>query len=291
VLESGDEMNPPVLEVVAATKRYSRRYAPTVAALAEVSVSVARGETVGIVGESGSGKTTLTRLMLGLEHPTSGQVLFKGQDLTTLRGSGRREFSHKVSAVFQNPYSSLSPRMRVWRAITEQEAIDGSGNNDARRSNAARLLELVGLRPEMAERYPHQLSGGQRQRVAIARALSQDPDVIILDEPLSALDVSVTGQVINLLLDLRERLEVGYVFVAHDMHLVRHMCHRVVVLRRGHVVEQGPTLEVLSAPQDGYTEALIRASELQTLEAGSAPAATDAASPDAEAVVVEQHAP
>jgi peptide/nickel transport system ATP-binding protein len=189
--------------------------------------------------------------------------------------------------------------MRVWRAITEQEAIDASGNKDARRSNAARLLELVGLRPEMAERYPHQLSGGQRQRVAIARALSQDPDVIILDEPLSALDVSVTGQVINLLLDLRERLEVGYVFVAHDMHLVRHMCHRVVVLRRGHVVEQGPTLEVLSAPQDGYTEALIRASELQTLEAGTAPAATDAertdaygaASPDAEAVVVDQHAP
>jgi ABC-type glutathione transport system ATPase component len=266
MLESGDGMSQPVIEVVSATMQYARRRAPTLTALSAVSLAVEPGETLGLVGESGSGKTTLTRLLLGLENPTSGRVLFRGQDLSTLRGGDRKVFAHKVSAVFQNPYSSLSPRMRIWRAITEQQAIEKTGDKTTRRDNASRLLELVGLRADMADRYPHQLSGGQRQRVAIARALSQEPDVIILDEPLSALDVSVTGQVLNLLLDLRQRLGVGYVFVAHDMHLVRHMCHRVVVLHRGRVVEQGPTRDVLDSPSDPYTEGLIRASELETLE-------------------------
>jgi ABC-type glutathione transport system ATPase component len=270
VLESGDSVSQPTIEVRSATKQYSRRHAPTVTALSDVSLTIEPGETVGVVGESGSGKTTLTRLLLGLEKPTTGRVLFRGKDLATLRGEDRKVFSHKVSAVFQNPYSSLSPRMRVWRTITEQQAIDKVGDNAARRRDTAGLLDLVGLRPEIAERFPHQLSGGQRQRVAIARALAQTPDVIVLDEPLSALDVSVTGQVINLLLDLRERLHVAYVFVAHDMHLVRHMCHRVVVLHHGRVVEQGPTLEVFGAPGDPYTENLIRASELESLEAGQA---------------------
>jgi ABC-type glutathione transport system ATPase component len=275
MLEPGDSMSQPIIEVLAATKQYSRRHAPTVTALSDVSVTIEPGETVGVVGESGSGKTTLMRLVLGLESPTTGRVLFRGQDLATLRGEDRKTFSHKVSAVFQNPYSSLSPRMRIWQAITEQQAIEKAGDKAARRSNATRLLDLVGLLPEMADRYPHQLSGGQRQRVAIARALSQNPDVIVLDEPLSALDVSVTGQVINLLLDLRERLQIGYVFVAHDMHLVRHMCHRVVVLHRGHVVEHGPTLKVLGAPTDPYTESLIQASELESLDADMAMRVSD----------------
>jgi ABC-type glutathione transport system ATPase component len=266
VLASGGSMSPPVIEAVSATKHYSRRAAPAVTALADVSVAVEPGETVGIVGESGSGKTTLTRLLLGLEQPTSGEVRFRGQAVATLRGEDRKTFAHKVSAVFQNPYSSLDPRMRVWRAITEQQAIDGTGDQAARQRDAARLLDLVGLRPEIADRYPHQLSGGQRQRVAIARAVSQRPDVIVLDEPLSALDVSVSGQIINLLLDLRDRLHVAYVFVAHDMHLVRHLCHRVVVLERGRVVEQGSTPAVLGAPGDPYTRELIRASELKSLE-------------------------
>jgi ABC-type glutathione transport system ATPase component len=261
-------MSQPVIEVISATMHYSRRAAPTVTALQDVSVTVEPGETVGIVGESGSGKTTLTRLLLGLEKPTSGKVLFRSEDLTTLRGENRKTFSHKVSAVFQNPYSSLDPRMRVWRTITEQQAIDGTEDKAARQRDAARLLDLVGLRPEISERYPHQLSGGQRQRVAIARAVSQRPDVIVLDEPLSALDVSVTGQIINLLLDLRDRLHVAYVFVAHDMHLVRHLCHRVVVLQRGRVVEHGSTLTVLGTPRDPYTRELIRASELKSLEPG-----------------------
>jgi ABC-type glutathione transport system ATPase component len=268
VLESGDSVSQPIIEVISATKQYSGRHAPTVTALSEVSMTIEPGETLGVVGESGSGKTTLTRLLLGLEKPTAGCVLFRGKDLATLRGEDRKVFSHKVSAVFQNPYSSLSPRMRVWRTITEQQAIDKVGDNTERRRNAAGLLDLVGLRPEVAERYPHQLSGGQRQRVAIARALAQSPDVIVLDEPLSALDVSVTGQIINLLLDLRERLHVAYVFVAHDMHLVRHMCHRVVVLHHGRVVEHGPAMKVLDAPSDPYTENLILASELESLQAG-----------------------
>jgi ABC-type glutathione transport system ATPase component len=258
-------MKQPVLEAISVTKRYGRRHSEKVTALADVSVTVEPGETLGIVGESGSGKTTLTRLLLGLEHPTNGQVLFRGQDLATISRAEHRAFTHKVSAVFQNPYSSLSPRMRIGQIITEQQAIDKVGNKAARQKDAGRLLDLVGLRPEIAERYPHQLSGGQRQRVAIARALSQSPDVIVLDEPLSALDVSVTGQVINLLLDLRERLGVGYVFVAHDMQLVRHICHRVIVLHRGLMVEGGPTLEVLGSPRDPYTKNLIQASELESL--------------------------
>ena len=222
-----------VLEARSVTKIYQAPTGGQVYALADVDVDVRRGRTLGLVGESGSGKTTLTRLLLNLEPPTEGEVVFEGRSLKALTSDDLRNYRHAVAAVFQNPYSSLDPRMRIWDAITQQQAIERSANKKARRLHAQELLDVVGLGAPMADRYPHQLSGGQRQRVAIARAISQDPEVIILDEPLSALDVSVSAQIVNLLLDLQDRIGVTYVFVGHDLRLVRHLCHDVAVMYRG----------------------------------------------------------
>jgi oligopeptide/dipeptide ABC transporter ATP-binding protein len=254
-----------VLEARAVTKTYHAPGGGTVNALNQVDVLVRRGRTLGVVGESGSGKTTLTRQMLMLETPTSGELIFEGRPLASLSGEDLRKYRHGVAAVFQNPYSSLDPRLRIWQAITEQQAIERAGSKKARRSRAEELLELVGLGARMAERYPHQLSGGQRQRVAIARAIAQDPEVVILDEPLSALDVSVSAQIVNLLLELQERLGVTYLFVGHDLRLVRHLCHDVVVMYRGKVVESGSAVDVLSAAAHPYTAALVGASALTSL--------------------------
>jgi oligopeptide/dipeptide ABC transporter ATP-binding protein len=254
-----------VLEGRNLTKTYNAPGGGTVHALADVDVVVRRGRTLGVVGESGSGKTTLTRQLLRLETPTSGDVLFEGRPLAGLDGPQLRQYRHAVAAVFQNPYSSLDPRLRIWQAVTEQQAIERAASKKQRRARAEELLELVGLGGRMAERYPHQLSGGQRQRVAVARAISQDPEVVILDEPLSALDVSVSAQIVNLLLDLQERLGVTYVFVGHDLRLVRHLCHDVVVMYRGKVVESGPAAAVLTAAAHPYTAALVAASALTSL--------------------------
>jgi oligopeptide/dipeptide ABC transporter ATP-binding protein len=234
-------------------------------ALIDVDLTVRRGQTLGLVGESGSGKTTLTRMLLNLEKPTSGEVSFEGRPLEQLTGDERRGYRHAVAAVFQNPYSSLNPRMRIWDAITEQQAIERAASKKARKERAGELLEIVGLGAASATRYPHQLSGGQRQRVAIARAIAQDPEVIILDEPLSALDVSVSAQIVNLLLDLQERLGVTYVFVGHDLRLVRHLCHDVAVMYHGRIVEEGETQQLLGSAAHPYTAALVTASELTSL--------------------------
>jgi oligopeptide/dipeptide ABC transporter ATP-binding protein len=256
-----------VLQAKAATKTYHAPGGGTVHALNEVDIEVRRGFTLGLVGESGSGKTTLTRLLLGLEPPTAGEVAFEGKSITGLVGTDLRAYRHAVAAVFQNPYSSLNPRMRIWEAITEQRAIEKVGTKKERRARASELLDLVGLNAQAATRYPHQLSGGQRQRVAIARAVSQDPEVIILDEPLSALDVSVSAQIVNLLLELQERLGVTYVFVGHDLRLVRHLCHDVAVMYRGKIVESGPATMLLDRAAHPYTAALVTASSLAVLEA------------------------
>jgi oligopeptide/dipeptide ABC transporter ATP-binding protein len=234
-------------------------------ALLEVDLTVRRGQTLGLVGESGSGKTTLTRMLLNLEEPTSGEVRFEDRPLRGLDAAERRRYRHAVAAVFQNPYSSLDPRMRIWDAITEQQAIERTATKKERKARARELLDIVGLGAGSAERYPHQLSGGQRQRVAIARAIAQDPEVIILDEPLSALDVSVSAQIVNLLLDLQERLGVTYVFVGHDLRLVRHLCHDVAVMYHGRIVEEGETQQLLGSAAHPYTDALVAASELTTL--------------------------
>jgi len=255
-----------VLEARDLTKVYQTTHGHEVRALSGLNLTLAPGETLGVVGESGSGKTTLSRLLLGIEKPTSGEVLFRGKDRQQFGHADRREYVNAVSAVFQNPYSSLNPRRRLWDIVTERQAIEGHTGKRDRRARAAALLDLVGLRAEFAESFPHQLSGGQRQRVAIARALAQDPAVIILDEPMSALDVSVSGQISNLLLDLQQQLGVSYLFIGHDMHQIRHLSHRVVVLLKGECVEQGDAQTVMAHPQHPYTRGLIAASELETLE-------------------------
>jgi oligopeptide/dipeptide ABC transporter ATP-binding protein len=255
-----------VLQAHSVTKAYHAPGGGTVHALSDVDVEVHRGRTLGLVGESGSGKTTLTRLLLGLEPPTAGDVVFEGKSIARLAPAELRDYRHAVAAVFQNPYSSLDPRMRIWQAITEQQAIERAGSKKERREKAMGLLYLVGLNAQAADSYPHQLSGGQRQRVAIARAISQDPEVIILDEPLSALDVSVSAQIVNLLLDLQERLHVTYVFVGHDLRLVRHLCHEVAVMYRGRVVESGPSTLLLREAAHPYTSALLTASSLAVLQ-------------------------
>jgi ABC-type glutathione transport system ATPase component len=233
-----------------------------VRALDDVTLCVHRGEALGVVGESGSGKTTLSRIVLGIEHPTSGTVEFRGTELSALDRNGMRQFRHAVTAVFQNPYSSLDPRMHIWRIITEQMSIERRGTKKEKEDRAAELLERVGLQSGMLRRYPHQLSGGQRQRVAIARALVCDPELIMLDEATSALDVSVRAQILNLLLDLQEEFGLTYVFIAHDLALIRHLCQRTVVMRHGKVIEQRATADLFRAPEDPYTAELIEASQL-----------------------------
>jgi oligopeptide/dipeptide ABC transporter ATP-binding protein len=221
-------------------------------ALAGVSLELDRGETLGIVGESGCGKSTLARLLVGLERPTTGAVEFDGVDLTSLSGSRLRAHRRRIQMVFQDPYSSLNPRQRVGVAIAEVLRVHRL------RGRVDELLAMVGLSPAYAERYPHELSGGQRQRVSIARALAAEPAVLVLDEAVSALDVSVRAEVMNLLVRLRDDLGLGYVFISHDLSMVRHISTRIAVMYLGRVVEIGPWDRVLDEPLHPYTDALRR---------------------------------
>jgi oligopeptide/dipeptide ABC transporter ATP-binding protein len=231
----------------------------TVRALDGVSLDIARGETVGLVGESGSGKTTLVRCLLGLLEPTAGEARFDGAAVPAATGLASRDFRRRVQVVFQDPFASLNPRIRVGGALREVLAVHGLAGADGGRSRASALLERVGLVPATAERYPHELSGGQRQRVAIARALAVEPELLVLDEPVSALDVSVRAQVVNLLADLQAELDLTYLFVAHDLALVEHVSDRVAVMYLGRIVEAAPTAELFRRPRHPYTRALISA--------------------------------
>ena len=231
-----------------------------VRAVADVSLELAAGESLGIVGESGCGKSTLAKLLVRLEDPTSGTVELDGVDLTSLRGNALRRQRQRIQMLFQDPYSSLSPRMRVGSALEEVLVVHRLGGDaPGRKRRVAELLDLVGLATALADRYPHELSGGQRQRIGIARALAVEPSVLLLDEPVSALDVSVRAEIMNLLTTLRDELRLSYVFISHDVAMVRHISDRVAVMYLGRVVELGGWKEVLDSPAHPYTTALAAA--------------------------------
>jgi peptide/nickel transport system ATP-binding protein len=232
------------------------RPSPPVHALRGVSFDVPQGQRFGIVGESGCGKSTLLRILAGLDRPTSGSVAVDGRDITGLRERQLKFVRERLQLVFQDPMSALDPRMRVGEIVAEPLVAQGHRN---RRERVAELLEAVGLRADAANRYPHQFSGGQRQRISIARALAPRPKIIVADEPVSALDVSVRAQVLNLIADLVDELSLTLVFVSHDLSVVRHVCDRVAVMHDGQIVETGPTEQVYEDPQHSYTRRLIAA--------------------------------
>ncbi len=245
-----------MIEVRDLVKHYHVAGRGTVHALDGVSFSVGRGETLGLVGESGCGKSTTARMLVRLERPTSGSVVVDGNDIGALRGGALRDVRRTVQLVFQDPGASLNPRLRVGDTIAEVLDVHGLGSRGSRRDRVRELLGLVGLSAATASRLPHQLSGGQRQRVGIARALAVQPQVLVLDEPVSALDVSVRAEVMNLLARLRSELDLTYVFISHDLGMVRHLCDRIAVMYLGQLVEHGPWREVSDAPAHPYSRAL-----------------------------------
>lgn len=224
-----------------------------------VSFEVYRGETLGIVGESGCGKSTLARLINQLIRPSEGSVEFKGEDLATMGAEEIRTSRKSIQMVFQNPYASLDPRKTVEQSIIEPLVIHNIGTKQSRKKRMEELLETVGLSSYHAERYPHEFSGGQRQRINIARALALNPDVIICDEPVSALDVSIQAQVINLLKELQKSFGLTYLFISHDLNVVRYMCDRIAVMYLGKIVEMGTFQDIYENPQHPYTKALLSA--------------------------------
>jgi len=230
-----------------------------VRAVDDVSFAIDEGETFGLVGESGSGKTTTGRCLLRLVEPTSGEVIFRGRSLGTLSRADLRRARRDMQIVFQDPYSSLDPRMRAGAIVEEPLIIHRTGSSSERKRRVAVLFELVGLDPALVDHYPHEFSGGQRQRIGLARALALEPSFVIADEPVSALDVSVQAQVINLLMALQARLRLTYLLIAHDLRLVRHVCTRVAVMYAGRIVELAETERLFQSPQHPYTRALLSA--------------------------------
>jgi ABC-type oligopeptide transport system ATPase subunit len=254
----------PLVEVRNLVKEFPARGAlwrsgARVRAVDDVSFTIEEGETFGLVGESGSGKTTTGRCILRLATPTSGGVRFRDEDVLAASRLRMRELRRQMQIVFQDPYSSLNPRMRVGAIVEEPLVIHGVGDRAARRARVEDLFRLVGLERAAMRRYPHEFSGGQRQRIGLARALALNPSFVVADEPVSALDVSVQAQVINLLMDLQRQLGLTYLFIAHDLRLVERICDRVAVMYRGRIVEMGETASIFAEPTHPYTKVLLSA--------------------------------
>ena len=252
-----------LLQVVGLEKHYPiqrgiwQRRVGTVRAVDGVSFELEQGETLGLVGESGCGKTTLARTIVRLTTPTAGHVLFDGMDVHGLDGQPLRKLRSKMQMIFQDPYSSLDPRMKIGASIGEPLAEHTSSSRTERQERIRELMEIVGLDPSFSDRYPHEFSGGQRQRIGIARALALNPNLIVCDEPISALDVSIQAQIVNLLQDIQERLGLSYLFIAHDLGMVRHLCDRVAVMYLGKIAEIGPGRDLFGKPRHPYTKALL----------------------------------
>jgi oligopeptide transport system ATP-binding protein len=236
-----------------------QRKVADVKAVDGVSFAVRRGETVGLVGESGCGKSTTGKAILQLTRPTAGEVMFEGQDLTRLKGGNLRRFRRKMQMIFQDPYASLNPRMSVGSIISEPLTIHKLAGGREKKERVQNLLQTVGLNPYFANRFPHEFSGGQRQRIGIARALAVEPDFIVCDEPVSALDVSIQAQIINLLQDLQDQFNLTYLFIAHDLSVVRHISDRVAVMYLGHIMELTDRDSIFENPLHPYTKALLSA--------------------------------
>jgi peptide/nickel transport system ATP-binding protein len=257
-------MADPLLKVTDLVKHYQptgifSRSGPPVRAVDGVSFDVGRGETLALVGESGCGKSSVGRTLLRLQEPTSGDAVFEGLEVFRLEPKALRQLRRRMQIIFQDPYSSLNPRMTAGEAVAEGLEIHRLATKAEIPGRVGALLEEVGLDPAYASRYPHEFSGGQRQRIGIARALAVEPTFLVCDEPVSALDVSVQAQVLNLLRDLQQRRGLSYLFIAHDLAVVRHIAHRVAVMYLGRIVETGPTEEILSRPKHPYTQALLSA--------------------------------
>jgi ABC-type oligopeptide transport system ATPase subunit len=278
----------PIVDVRNLTKHFTRggglfAAKSVVRAVDEVSFTIEEGETFGLVGESGSGKSTTGRCMLRLIEPTSGEVRFRGDNVLAFDRGRLRAARRDMQMVFQDPYSSLNPRMRARDIVEEPLIIHRIGSRAERRENVAELFRLVGLDPAHLLRYPHEFSGGQRQRIGLARALALHPSFVIADEPVSALDVSIQAQVVNLLMDLQQRLRLTYLFIAHDLRLVRHICSRVAVMYLGKIVEIAVTERLFAAPQHPYTRALLSAVPVTDPDAPRTRIELDPASFDREA--------
>jgi oligopeptide/dipeptide ABC transporter ATP-binding protein len=255
----------PVIEAEGLTKHFQAKRGlfggsqGVVRAVDGISFAVEPGQTLGVVGESGCGKTTTAKLVLGLEEPTGGQMRFEGRDLRTLDRAGRRNYRRSVQAVFQDPYASLNPRMRISQIIAEPLVTNERLEPGEAGKRVSRLLDLVGLPERAANLFPHEFSGGQRQRIAIARSLALSPKLVVLDEPVSALDVSIRAQILNLLRDLQDELKLSYLFIAHDLAAVAHMSHTIAVMYLGKIVESGEARALATRPKHPYTEALFSA--------------------------------
>jgi len=248
-----------LLEVTGLTKTFPLKGGRCIRAVDGVSFTQAKGETIGIVGESGCGKSTLGRLILRLIEPAEGSVRLLGKDITLLPADGLRAMRRHVQMIFQDPYASLDPRMRVGALIEEPLVIHGRGTHGERRREVARLLDAVGMPAEAALRYPHEFSGGQRQRICIARALALHPDLIVADEPVSALDVSIQSQILNLLVDLRREQGLSYLFISHNLAVVKYVSDTVAVMYLGRIVEMGSAEALYADPKHPYTQALLAA--------------------------------